>query len=178
MNKPRADLPPVDAEVWSLVESFVEGTATEEQCRRLETHLSSDESVRQFYVAYLDLHAQLQWRTRGKSDRAAESAAVGTVVETSNATSAVKSHRRLLWSSLAAICSLTTAAIVFLTISLPRRGPEDAETPDLPLKPAGSVAVLIDNSAPVWEAGTSGPMKTGSYLLPGRLRLKSGIVEI
>jgi hypothetical protein len=186
MNESRSGMPPADDELWSLVESFVEGTASSDDCRRLETRLHEDETARQFYVAYLDLHAQLQWRTRGKSDRAA---AIGTGEE--HFASAEDPHpsprpkregtvfrRRLIWPSLAAALSLSAAAVVFLAISMPRRGPEDSETPDLPLKPAGSVAVLIDNAAPVWEAGTSGPTKTGSYLSPGRLRLKSGVVEI
>src|SRR5437868_6359221 len=104
MNEPRANLPPIAAEVWSLVESFVEGSATGDQCQRLESLLRGDVSARRFYVAYLDLHAQLQWRTRGKSDRAAVAAREGTAVP----------RRRLIWSSLAAIMSLATAAIVFL----------------------------------------------------------------
>src|SRR5438876_11454480 len=102
-------LPSADAELWSLVESFVEGAATSNECQRLETRLRGDESARRFYVAYLDLHAQLQWRTRGKSDRAAAARlplplGQGTVLR----------RRRLMWSSLAAIFSLATAAVVFL----------------------------------------------------------------
>src|SRR5438270_4064961 len=119
MNEPPANLPPVDAEVWSLVESFVDGTATADECRRLQTLLRNDESARQFYVAYLDLHAQLQWRTRGKSDRAAPA-----TVALAPAGPIATDQRKLIWSSLVAISALATAAAVFLMISLPRRGPE------------------------------------------------------
>ena len=66
MNQNRASLPPVDDELWSLVETFVAGAATQDERLRLETRLRSEPPTRLFYVAYLDLHAQLQWRTRGK----------------------------------------------------------------------------------------------------------------
>ena len=173
MTQTRASLPPADDELRSLVEAFIAGEATNDERLRLEARLRSEPPSRVFYVAYLDLHAQLQWRTRGKSDRAAENA--GAQV----AGGAPPRRRwRLFWPSLAAVSSLAVAAAVFFALSLPQRGPEDTETPNLPVKPAGSIAVLIDNNAPVWEAGTSGPTKTGSYLLPGRLKLRSGVVEI
>ena len=173
MNETSASLPPADDELWSLVEAFVAGTAAEDDRLRLEARLRSEPQSRVFYVAYLDLHAHLQWRTRGKSDRTAEN--TGAQV-TGNAPIR---RRRLVWPSLAGVGSLAAAAAIFFVLSLSRRGPEDdSGTPDLPIKPAGSIAVLIDNNAPVWESGTSGPTKSGSYLLPGRLKLKSGVVEI
>jgi len=172
MSRNGTSLPPADDELWTLVEAFVERTLAEDERRRLDERLRSEAAARIFYVAYLDLHAQLQWRTRGESSRVAGSAPLQVAPQ------GASGRRRLLWSALAAIGSLAAAAAVVFSLSLPQHGPEDAETPDLPVKPVGSIAVLIDNSAPVWDAGTSGPTKTGSYLLPGRLKLKSGVVEI
>jgi len=127
--------------------------------------------ARQFYVEYLDLHAQLQWRTRGKSDGLTSPPQPASVARSRRST------RQLVWASLAAVASLAAAAAVFIALFVPRSVPEEAETPDLPMKPVGAVAVLIENGPAVWEPGSSRP-KTGSYLLPGRLKLKSGVVEV
>src|SRR4051812_24853288 len=160
-----------DDELWTLVEALVEGTLDDTTRQRLESRLRSDATARQFYVAYLDLHANLQWQTRGQSDRPASQNAIAS------ASAAPHRPRPLIAASLAALISLATAAAVFVAVFMPRQPPEEAETPDLPVKPAGAVAVLIENGPAVWEAGSVTP-KSGSYLLPGRLRLKSGVVEI
>src|SRR5437868_12494240 len=68
-----ASLPPADGELWSLVETFVEGGAAPDEGRRLEDRLRGEPAARIFYVAYLDLHAQLQWRTRGETGGVARS---------------------------------------------------------------------------------------------------------
>lgn len=172
MNPNEASLPLADDDLWSLVEGFVEGTATQDDRQRLNDRLCCEPQSRLFYVAYLDLHAQLQWRTRGEAGQAAP------IARTVAAPRPPVERQRLIWSSLAAIGSLVASVAVAISLLLPRRSYEDAETPELPVKPAGAIAVLIDNSTPIWEAGTSGPTKTGSYLLPGRLKLKSGVVEI
>src|SRR5438132_11836403 len=67
MTEPSRQPPPVDDELWSLVEILVTGTATAEERDRLDVRLRADPSARLFYVTYLDLHAQLQWSTRGAS---------------------------------------------------------------------------------------------------------------
>ena len=56
-----------DDELRALVEAFVEGTADEAQRARLESRLRLDANARQFYVAYLDLHAQLYCDLRSHS---------------------------------------------------------------------------------------------------------------
>src|SRR5207248_2414200 len=58
-------LPETDAELWALVEAAVEGTATPAETARLDARLRTEPAARAFYVAYLDLHAFLQWRNRG-----------------------------------------------------------------------------------------------------------------
>src|SRR4051812_3289814 len=69
MTSPEDALPHADEELWTLVEALIEGSATPGQRDRLEARLEAEGPARQFYVAYLDLHAQLQWRTRGESAR-------------------------------------------------------------------------------------------------------------
>src|SRR5690242_10699840 len=97
----------IDDELWTLVESVVIGAADADGFHRLEKRLHSDAAARQFYVEYLDLHAQLQWRTRGQSDGASPVPAVEMSPE-------FRRRKRQLWlASLAAICSLATAAAVF-----------------------------------------------------------------
>ena len=103
-----ASLPPADGELWSLVETFVEGGATPDECRRLEDRLRGEPAARMFYVAYLDLHAQLQWRTRGETGGVAENANVALVGP------AREIRRPLVWSSLAAIGSVAAAIAVMV----------------------------------------------------------------
>ncbi len=154
-------LPPADDELWSLVEAMVTGAATAAERDRLEARLRAEAATRLFYVAYLDLHAQLQWRMRGTSvpSRAA---------------------RRNVRLSYAAAFAASVALVVGLAALMlaPHRGAEEGEPPDLPDAPPGSVAVLIDNGNTVWEKDSPLPSARGSALPPERLKLKSGLVEI
>src|SRR4051812_24365220 len=165
---PRAS---ADEPLQILVEAIVDGSADLRQRDELESRLRSDADARRFYVEYLDLHAQLQWRTRGMSDRVAGEARASLKNQRRQNT------RQIVAASLAALTSLATAVTVFIALFVPRPLPEDAETPDLLAKPAGAVAVLIENGPAVWEPTSARP-KVGSYLLPGRLKLKSGVVEV
>ncbi len=61
-------LPPADSELARLVESMCDGTITPAEGRRLESLLAGDREAQLFYVAYLDLHAQVQWMTRDGGD--------------------------------------------------------------------------------------------------------------
>ena len=163
----------VDDDLWSLVEALMEGTATPGQRDQLEARLRSEPDARWFYVAYLDLHAHLQWQTRGKS---------GPVAGASRPSPAPAGgrSRRVSGAGLRVSISalLVLAAALLVAVLVPYRGGEDEESPDLPGPPAGSVAVLIDNSNTVWEEATALPTETGSPLPPGRLKLKAGVVEI
>jgi hypothetical protein len=162
-------LPPAQEELWALVEALVAGTATPEERDRLEEVLRADAPARQFYVTYLDLHAQLQWRTRGKSapPASAEAGAKRTTPRTQRA-------RRSPW----VVAGLAVAAGLLVALLVKRHGSDEIESPDLPGAPAGSVAVLIDNRSAVWEADMALPTGTGSALPPGRLKLRAGVVEV
>jgi ferric-dicitrate binding protein FerR (iron transport regulator) len=167
MSKRPAPLPPADDELWSLVEALVEGSATAAERDRLEARLRAEPAARSFYVAFLDLHAHLQWRTRGEASPT-RSAELG-------ARNAARAPR---WRRAAFAASLALAAGLLVAFFVWRHGPEEGEFADLPDAPAGSVAVLIDNSNTVWEKDTDLPTGTGSALPPGRLKLRAGVVEI
>jgi hypothetical protein len=174
MTERREQTPAADAEMWSLVEALTEGSATAEQLERLNARLRAEPDSRKFYVAYLDMHAQLQWRTRGQTGIQGDR-------ETRRDT---PRGRRLLGRVFGARWRVAIAAALVLAVGLvaafllPRRGPEEAELPELPAAVPGSIAVLIDNRTTVWERDMTLPTETGSALPPGRLKLKAGVVEI
>jgi hypothetical protein len=128
--------------------------------------LRTEAAARLFYVAYLDLHAHLQWSTRG--------AAVPATQEPVVPGSRPRAGRR---AALLAVAASLVAAGVLVVLLLRRHGPEE-EPPDLPEAAPGSVAVLIHNRNTVWEDDMTLPTRTGSALPPGRLRLKEGVVQI
>ncbi len=158
MTERRLLLPPVDDQLWELVEAYVTGDGT--QRAALEERLRRDPVARRFYVAYLDLHACLQWRTRGEA-----------------AAAVPRRPRRFVlrhWIALAA-CLLLALGITFQLLLRPG---EEGETPELPEPPRGAVAVLIGHPEAVWEADMTQPTETGTPLQPGRLKLRAGVVEI
>ena len=170
MTPHRAQLPRIDDELWSLVETFVDGAATVADRDRLQTRLRAEPHARLFYVTYLDLHGQLQWQTRGASAPAAAARQPVTPA---------RSRRFWAWPLRVALAASLLIGFGLLAASLiTRHGSDDGATPELPDAPSGSVAVLIDNSNTVWEKDTALPTGTGSALSPGRLKLKSGVVEI
>jgi hypothetical protein len=162
-------LPPTDDELWSLVEAMVDGAATAAERERLEARLRAEPQARLFYVAYLDLHAHLQWRTRGEA-----------VPSPARRPRVRQFWRRVLASPLRVALAASLLLVVGLlgVLFLHRPATEETEVPDLPGAPAWSVAVLIDNSNTVWEKDTSLPTETGSALRPGRLKLKAGVAGV
>jgi hypothetical protein len=162
-----APLPAADGDLWALVEAIVDGAATAAERDRLETRLRAEQQARRFYVAYLDLHAQLQWRMRGEA-----APAVGTRPP--------RSRRLFRGPYRVAVAAALALAITGLlaAVLVHRQRSEEAEAPDLPDLPAGSVAVLIDNQKTVWEDGMTLPTETGTALSPGRLKLRAGVVGI
>jgi ferric-dicitrate binding protein FerR (iron transport regulator) len=167
MTAPRKTLPAADDDLWALVAALVDGIATPAERDRLERRLRAEPPSREFYVTYLDLHAQLQWRTRGESARpaAAESPARSHGVAPSR------------YRAVAAAC-LAVAAALLAAVLIQRPRSDDGEVPDFPDAPAGSVAVLIDSPQTVWDKETTLPTETGARLLPGRLKLKAGVVAV
>ena len=64
MNGESITLPPADGELARLVESMIDGTIAPEERDRLESLLADNPDAQLFYVASLDLHAQVQWLMR------------------------------------------------------------------------------------------------------------------
>jgi hypothetical protein len=156
-----------DADLWALVDAWLEGTATPAQKQQLEIRLAKEHQARLFYVAYLDLHAQLQWRTRGESRRERDR---------DPGSNMRRRPSRARWIRITLACS-ALAAMVMLVAWLLLKQPDQEETVDAAL-PAGCVAVLIDSRNTVWEDDMSLPREAGSALPPGRLKLRSGVVEV
>lgn len=188
MNGQVPSLPTADDELWTLVEAVIAGTADEADRDRLEARLRTEPQARLFYVAYLDIHAHLQWMTRGQSADAAnvtghvegiEQGASSTPIPTTfRAPLRLRIWRRMAtMPGLAIAASAVLAAVLVGTLVL-RLDSDDGGAVDFPEAPAGSVAVLIDNNSTRWEKDMVLPTETGSALLPGRLKLKSGVVEI
>ncbi len=165
MTENARQLPAGDDELWSLVEAMVDGTATPAERDRLQARLHAELEARLFYVAYLDLHAQLQWRTRGE-------------VVNQQRQRLPRPGRLVSRFRLAVAASLLLAAGLLVVLLSLRHAAEDSEPLDFPEAPPGSVAVLIDTSNTVWEKDMTLPTETGSALPPGRLKLKSGVVEL
>jgi hypothetical protein len=167
-------LPPADDELWLLVEAMVDGAVTPGERERLEGRLRAEPQARLFYVAYLDLHAHLQWRTRGESAPPAGASLPRSEVQG-------RWRPRRLWESVArpsvAVFLALSAGFLVALLAL-RRGAEGEESPDLPGAPDRSVAVLIDSRNTIWEADMALPTRTGSALAPGRLKLRAGVVEV
>jgi hypothetical protein len=161
MTEPPGALPTADSELWSLLDTFVDGTATPAQRDQLETRLRAEPRARQFYVAYLDLHAALQWRTRGEAAPRPRPA---------------RRRWALPFGTVAAAGIVLALGLLALRSYQP--GTEDGDLPELPDAPPGAVAVLIGNPQTVWEPDMRLPTATGAPLPPGRLKLKAGVVEI
>ena len=66
MSRTTVELPPIDSELATLVDALCEGAITPDDRDRLEAILAGDRNAKLYYVAYLDLHAQVQWLTRGE----------------------------------------------------------------------------------------------------------------
>jgi hypothetical protein len=189
MTERSGQLPPPDHGLWSLVEALVDGTATAAERDQLAARLRVEPETRLFYVAYLDLHAQLQWRTRGESVRpddtgrpcsAGQGASPEARPDSHHPPQARQRSRRLFRSPYraAVAAAVALAAGLLAALVVHRQGGEEGEGPVLPDAPTGSIAVLINNHNTIWEADMALPTETGSALPPGRLKLRAGIAQV
>jgi ferric-dicitrate binding protein FerR (iron transport regulator) len=165
MTGNQGQLPAADGELWALVEALVDGTATAAERDRLDARLRADLPAQLFYVAYLDLHADLQWQTRGQS-----------VLPEAPRRPVTRRFFGPLARAAAVFLALAGALLAVVLVRF--HGSDDGEPPDLPETPAGSVAVLIGDGKTTWDDDMSLPTETGSALPPGRLKLKAGVVAV
>lgn len=68
-------LPPAESELARLVELMCDSAIAPAERDRLESLLTGDREAQLYYVAYLDLHAEMQWmmRDEGVEERAESS---------------------------------------------------------------------------------------------------------
>ena len=72
MSRSSVKLPAADSELARLVEAMCDGTIAPGERDRLESLLADDRDAKLYYVAYMDLHAHIQWLTRGQEESASE----------------------------------------------------------------------------------------------------------
>ncbi|MCG2684291.1 MAG: hypothetical protein L6306_11850, partial [Planctomycetales bacterium] len=80
MSRTPVILPAADSELARLVESICDGTIAPAERDRLESLLTDDRDAKLYYVAYLDMHAQMQWITRGEGQEVVDSPAIDAFV--------------------------------------------------------------------------------------------------
>lgn len=56
-----------DAERFTLIVRVCDGIATDAENKQLQALLESDDDMRELYLQYANMHAQLQWQSRGGS---------------------------------------------------------------------------------------------------------------
>ena len=86
MNRNPVQLPPVESELARLVELMCDGAISPAERDRLESLMENNRDAKLFYIAYLDLHAQMQWMMRDEKEveSGEQSAVSGQQSETEN----------------------------------------------------------------------------------------------
>lgn len=79
-------LPSADSELAQLIDLMCDGAITPDERDRLESLLENDRDAKLFCIAYLDLHAQVQWLTRDAANEEHQSptSARGLVASTTS----------------------------------------------------------------------------------------------
>lgn len=148
----------VYSELLQLADKAIEGILTPTERDRLESIVLESSEARGIYVQLLSQHAALQWsgadpqvldETRSK-DRSISIVSPPPV--------RAEWGRRWAW---AASLLLVASAVVWLWVT----------------RTAGPVATLLDFKGSKWNSGSL-PTEHNSRLLPGRLRLAEGLVQI
>lgn len=158
------------ARLDQLLARVVDETATDGEIHELEGLLSTDPAARKRYVHYLDLHAELDQRC----------SSIPSTVEVKPPQEQASLRRGLSGRSIAAMAAVLLVAMgVWWALAL-RSGienPPDAMLLASELEPTDdSVALLLRASDVVWRMDQ--PPLAGGNLLPGRLKLVSGSIQI
>ena len=74
MNRKSFTLPPADGELARLVEAMCDGAITAAERDRLESLLAADRDAMLYYVAFFDMHAEVQWLMRDEDAEVASKA--------------------------------------------------------------------------------------------------------
>jgi ferric-dicitrate binding protein FerR (iron transport regulator) len=181
--------PEIRAELLRLLSALCDGELTEAQLSRLEQLLQADPECRRLYLEYVDVHARLLVHPRlggeatlPPSEGAAGAAPGGSGTEAATPPAGVRSRaRQVLRYGLVAAATLA-ASLLVQVFWWPPRGPEKDRgaggAPGTAAAPApGYVASLMKSVDCVWESPTE-PLRVGSRLLPGEVRLRKGIAQV
>ncbi|MBA4186945.1 MAG: hypothetical protein C0467_02900 [Planctomycetaceae bacterium] len=180
-----ADSSPHPRELDRLLARLVDGIATADEIAALEHILGSNAEARRRYVHYLDLHAELQQES-SLSPQAAANASLSR--DDSDSRDRIRSRRYRMVAVAAVAATLLIATGMLIGRQL-NRVPRNNAVPELADNGNGaptskerteptddSVAMLTQVIDAVWQMET--PPLTGSSLLPGRLRLTTGTIQI
>jgi hypothetical protein len=165
-------------ELRALLDALCEETIRAEQLRRLEALVLSRPEAEAFYVEYLRLHADLCLRFAGLP-----SAGAAPFLGRLGAAADVRrpplgTPPRSFWlRGLLGLSGLAAALLLalvlmrpFWDVPVPVFDAEDGQVDD-------TVAVLLQAPEAKW-ANPATPMRAGTPLPPGRLRLESGLAQI
>ena len=160
---------PWKQELLALCHAVVEDRLTEAERVRLEELVLGDPAACEAYVEYLHQHACLTW-SFGHMDMSAEpvlaeSCEVSAAPARSDGVSAAASRRMPRW--LAPLLSSAAALLVGLWSGWAVTGSLNTL----------SVATLTRCKACTWSGGTL-PMEPGARLVPGTMRLASGMAQV
>jgi hypothetical protein len=169
------------SELRRLLDALCEETIAAEQLQRLEELVLGDPEAEAYYVQFMALHADLARHfhtppvaagllgrlTEGDQDKASK----GT---TRSGFPVARPARLLVWGGWVGLAAGVLLAVV---LSL-RQGPDAANPAESRAEPIdNSVAVLLQTTGAAWEESNL-PMRHGSPLPPGHLRLKAGFAHL
>ncbi len=173
------------AELRALLDALCEEASTPEQMARLEELLRAHPEAEAYYVQFMGLHAELvrgfgTLPARIPTLAGAASDAGASPASVAAASSPRRRGRRGLWIGLlGGAAAVAAAAAVLLWVGpVPPAG--DGTGPTAVQPPEASddtVAVLLHAPDARWEDAAT-PMRPGTPLWPGWLKLKSGFAHI
>jgi ferric-dicitrate binding protein FerR (iron transport regulator) len=181
-------------ELSRLLSTLCDGELTEADHLRLE-ELLADREARTFYLQYLDLHARLLAHPAvGGEQRLPALDAVAAIVSgephgpaepeiclaprTERPIARNKRRlRRLVSYGFVALATLAATLLVQMFVWRGQSAPPLAEQQQEPAEPPSYVATLAQAADVLWE-GPGSPLREGSRLVTGELRLREGIARL
>ncbi len=179
--------PQVRAELQRLLSGLCDGQLSEADLARLDELLAADPECRRLYLEYVDVHARLLAHPGlggGAPPVLAGSEAVPSLASPAPVPAGGAGGRRgsdrFHWYVFVAAGTLAASLLLQLVFWKPRPA-EQPPTPTPELAAAHSrpryVATLVQAADCAWDAPVE-PLRAGSRLLPGELRLRKGVARV
>jgi hypothetical protein len=188
MSSPATNLWERPEEFWALIGRLCDGNVELDERNHLDACLKQSETARRMFVTYLEVHAELQWRHRGRDASApvapdtelAPPAANSPVLQ--RMTRGLRSTATLsLWMTLlVAVAVYGTFGLVVWQMSRDQVASlDDALNSAVVLRPgaAQAVATLTKATECQWGPSTES-IHEGTALHPQRLSLTSGVAQL